>query len=168
MSDCPTCEKARSSCDTRPFCPPGGSVHQRFFTCSCGQLWYQFNEFYHLWQRNSQEEQDGFRKDYNDFLLYGADDYWPSHLQSDVRRVHICSPLRQVNTFKQNSTDPSWSSRISWESGDVNDQKTISQITFLNFTKLRDKENVRWFFVYADWILYILKTSNHCITIFST
>ena len=46
---CSRCRDAEHSYSEKPFRPPGGSVHDRTFTCSCGQRWWQYNDYYHLW-----------------------------------------------------------------------------------------------------------------------
>lgn len=49
--DCPTCKDAEHSYDGNPFVPPKGSVQQVTFICpDCGQRWWQFNTYFHLWK----------------------------------------------------------------------------------------------------------------------
>ena len=47
---CPRCQKAVDSYSKKPFCPPNGSIHDETFVCDhCGQKWWQYNIYYHLW-----------------------------------------------------------------------------------------------------------------------
>ena len=51
FTNCPTCSDVRNSCVVRHFIPPNGSVGQPLFVCpACGQCWWQYNHFYHLWE----------------------------------------------------------------------------------------------------------------------
>lgn len=62
---CLSCERARSSYSGKPFVPPGGSCNDLFWTCHCGQMWFQGNNYYHLWQPVTPEQADAFRRDLN-------------------------------------------------------------------------------------------------------
>jgi hypothetical protein len=54
---CDTCSAADNSHQSEPFVPPNGLVDQVTFICpSCGQHWWQFDIFYHLWQAVSAKE----------------------------------------------------------------------------------------------------------------
>ena len=54
---CKTCEGARHSYDGNPFVPPNGSCNDLIFHCpDCGQYWWQFNTYYHLWKATDAEE----------------------------------------------------------------------------------------------------------------
>lgn len=45
------CEQIEMSYDGHPFVPPNGSIHDRTYTCTCGQRWWQMNSYYNLWSR---------------------------------------------------------------------------------------------------------------------
>jgi hypothetical protein len=53
---CSICSPAENSYNGKPFCPPTGSVNDRTFTCSCGQRWWQYNDYYHLWSMVDDDE----------------------------------------------------------------------------------------------------------------
>ncbi len=47
---CDKCKHISRSYDGKPFVPPGGSCHEKVHMCSCGQGWWQYNDYYHLWR----------------------------------------------------------------------------------------------------------------------
>ncbi len=57
IGECPTCKGAEHSHDGNPFTPPTGSVQDTLFVCpECGQRWWQYNNYYHLWKAVDEEE----------------------------------------------------------------------------------------------------------------
>lgn len=46
---CTKCSPAENSFTAKPFVPPSGDVYEETFTCDCGQRWWQYNTYYHLW-----------------------------------------------------------------------------------------------------------------------
>lgn len=46
---CTQCSPAENSSSSKPFVPPSGDVHEKTYICVCGEMWWQYNDFYHLW-----------------------------------------------------------------------------------------------------------------------
>lgn len=47
---CRKCERLEKSTDTRPAVPDGGTCNDILYYCPCGQRWWQYNTYFHLWQ----------------------------------------------------------------------------------------------------------------------
>ena len=47
---CEKCKRIGESYDGKSFIPPGGSCNTIVHACSCGQKWWQYNGYYHLWR----------------------------------------------------------------------------------------------------------------------
>ncbi len=47
---CEKCKHISESYDGKPFIPPGGSCNAKVHACFCGQKWWQYNDYYHLWR----------------------------------------------------------------------------------------------------------------------
>lgn len=68
---CQSCEKTVGrSCDTNPFVPPGGSVTDMKYECYCGQIWFQMNTHWHMWQKATAEEWEQWKKEAQEQSYY--------------------------------------------------------------------------------------------------
>jgi hypothetical protein len=47
---CKDCENIANSYDGKPFIPPGGLTNETY-KCGCGQRWWRYNDYYHLWSK---------------------------------------------------------------------------------------------------------------------
>ena len=61
------CEKCENtvgcSYSGKPFVPPRGSCNQIEYVCSCGQIWFQMNTHFHLWQKETPESMAAWRRE---------------------------------------------------------------------------------------------------------
>jgi len=58
IEDCANCEQLEKSCSTRPAVPMGGTCNDTFHACPrCGRRWWQFNDYFHLWQEVADDKQ---------------------------------------------------------------------------------------------------------------
>jgi len=53
---CKICIPAEHSHSKKPFDPPRGTIFDETFTCVCGQRWWQYNDYYHLWSMVNDED----------------------------------------------------------------------------------------------------------------
>lgn len=58
---CEKCKHIGESYDGKPFIPVGGSCNAPVYACSCGEKWWQYNTYYHLWRSIPQETYDAVR-----------------------------------------------------------------------------------------------------------
>jgi len=60
---CESCENSVGrSHSGSPFVPPNRSCNDIQYVCDCGQIWFQYNPHYHLWQEATPEEWEGWKK----------------------------------------------------------------------------------------------------------
>ena len=57
------CPEIEHAFDGKPFVPPNGGVQDKTYTCSCGQMWWQYNTYYHLWSKvNDQTTMENIKR----------------------------------------------------------------------------------------------------------
>jgi len=54
---CLVCRKLEHSYKERPVIPPGGNMDDLLYVCKCGNRWWQFNQYFHLWKHVTEPEE---------------------------------------------------------------------------------------------------------------